>query len=109
MPNPYAPSASTTKSEKQRPVRRFVVAAITTAAVSLLVSAPGIMLLNQDYWQLVPTNTYMTSFEFNGTSIANDSLIAYSMWSAIFALGMSATFTASAFRNDRKNVGVARR
>ena len=47
-------------------------------------------MLNQEYWQVIPTGTYFTSFEFNGTSIDSDSVIAYSLLSSLAGLMIAA-------------------
>ena len=103
MPAPYTPTANVSEPlPHRRAVRRYFILTVLLLAIAVLMSIPGITLLNQEYgW--FPTQSEISDIQINGYSVSNSSVIQYSIGLALVLLMTAILFCGIAIRNWNTN------
>jgi len=101
--NPYEPISRTSiATVTRRSVALFF--ALTGFAIlnGFLALMPAAVLLNQEI-QVIPTQTFLMEFEFNGRSVSTRTVVRYSFIAAVSFWFVAVVCLAMAVRNIRLN------
>ncbi len=108
MENPYqATNVRRGKSNSRFAVMRYAFAAAMLLPTSVVVGLPALVLLNQEYGWL-PTQSGIYEISFNGRTIANASVIWGSTAICIATAATAIFLSAVAFRNWQANCRLSR-
>ena len=100
MTNPYESSIGRLNDIPSRKfVQRYVWAGLACTVLSCIVGMPAAILLNQN-WQWIPTRTFVSSIEFNGETIENNTIMAHSLTYAIVLFVLAIILLGISFWNS---------
>ncbi|TWU27983.1 hypothetical protein Poly41_69650 [Novipirellula artificiosorum] len=103
MPNPYRPTESLPfNTPAPRSTLCFFVVGAILLITTAIVSVPAVFLLNQD-WQIIPTNTTLSSLEINGRPLEFESVIQVSVAAGLFSFAIAMGCLLVGVRNQRHN------
>jgi len=107
MVNPYqSTNTQSGKSNSRRAVRRYAISAALLFPFAFVIGFPGFTLLNQEYdW--LPTQSGIHDIQFNGQSVADATVIAFSTSICLVATAISILLLVVAFRNWQANRRLA--
>jgi hypothetical protein len=105
--NPYETSGKPLTAVSMRKfVLAYAIAAAICATLFLVSSVPAAILLNQKY-QWIPTNTFLSTIEFNGRVFEIATILTFSVVVSLIHFGLCTLFVSIAIRNHFLNSGFS--